>query len=107
MDENPTTEERAAVRKAMPETVKEPGLPEKVSQLLNRHLKGWANYFSFAYATGVHRELDWFVRGRLIRHLQRRSQRPFQPPEGVPWYRFFQKLGLVSLAPAGSGPAQA
>ena len=33
MDENPTTETRAAVGKAMPETVKEPGLPEKVSQL--------------------------------------------------------------------------
>ena len=33
MDENPTTENRAAAGKAMPETVKEPGLPEKVSQL--------------------------------------------------------------------------
>ncbi|HWU40834.1 MAG TPA: reverse transcriptase domain-containing protein, partial [Candidatus Acidoferrum sp.] len=33
MDENPTTETRAAAPKAMPETVKEPGLPEKVSQL--------------------------------------------------------------------------
>ena len=33
MDENPTTETRAAAGKAMPGTVKEPGLPEKVSQL--------------------------------------------------------------------------
>jgi hypothetical protein len=33
LDENPTTEQRAAENKAMPETVKEPGLPEKVSQL--------------------------------------------------------------------------
>ena len=33
MDENPTTETRAAAVKAMPETVKEPGLPENVSQL--------------------------------------------------------------------------
>ena len=33
MDENPTTETRAAALKAMPETVKESGLPEKVSQL--------------------------------------------------------------------------
>lgn len=33
MDENPTTEERAAGMKAMPETAQEPGLPEKVSQL--------------------------------------------------------------------------
>ena len=33
MDENPTTEIRAAAGKAMPETVKESGLPERVSQL--------------------------------------------------------------------------
>lgn len=33
MDEDPTTETRAVGGKAMPETVKEPGLPEKVSQL--------------------------------------------------------------------------
>ena len=33
MDENPTTETRAAAVKAKPETVKEPGVPEKVSQL--------------------------------------------------------------------------
>ena len=33
MDENPTTETRAAAGKARPETVKEPGLPENVSQL--------------------------------------------------------------------------
>ena len=33
MDENPTTEARGAAAKATPETVKEPRLPEKVSQL--------------------------------------------------------------------------
>jgi RNA-directed DNA polymerase len=33
LDENPTTETRVAARKAKPETVQEPGLPEKVSQL--------------------------------------------------------------------------
>ena len=33
MEENPTTESEAAAGKATPETVKEPGLPEKVSQL--------------------------------------------------------------------------
>ena len=33
MDENHTTDARAAAGKAKPETVKEPGLPEKVSQL--------------------------------------------------------------------------
>jgi RNA-directed DNA polymerase len=33
LDENPTTETRVAARKAKPETVQEPRLPEKVSQL--------------------------------------------------------------------------
>ena len=33
MDENPATETRAAAGKAKPETAKESGLPEKVSQL--------------------------------------------------------------------------
>ena len=33
LDQDPITETRAAARKAMPETVQEPGLPEKVSQL--------------------------------------------------------------------------
>jgi hypothetical protein len=33
LDENPTTETRAAAGTARPETVKEPGVPEKVSQL--------------------------------------------------------------------------
>ena len=33
MDENPTTGNRAVAGKAQPETVKEPGLPERVSQL--------------------------------------------------------------------------
>jgi RNA-directed DNA polymerase len=75
---------------------------------LNRHLKGWANYFSFGYPMGVYWEIDWFVRGRLIRHLQRRSQRPFHPPRGEAWYTHFQQLGLVCLArPSESGPVHA
>jgi hypothetical protein len=77
-------------------------------QGLNRHLKGWANYFSPGYVKGAYWEIDWFVRGRLIRHLQRRSQRPFRPPEGVPWYRYLQQAGLVNPArPADSGPVHA
>lgn len=73
---------------------------------LNRHLKGWANYFSFGYPRGVYWEIDWYVRGRLIQHLQRRSQRPYRPPPGEAWYTHLQRLGLVCLArPSESGPA--
>ena len=41
MDENPTTQTRAAAGKAMPGTAKEPGLPEKVSQLRNSLRQSW------------------------------------------------------------------
>jgi hypothetical protein len=59
-------------------------LPQLVARL-NRHLEGWANYFRYGYPRGAWWEIDWFVRGRLIRHLKRRSQRPYRPPEGVGW----------------------
>src|SRR5450755_1847676 len=52
---------------------------------LNRHVKGWANYFSLGYPTSAYCEIERHVQGRLIQHLQRRSQRPYQPPPGEPW----------------------
>ena len=59
-------------------------------------------------ARGAYWEIDWFVRGRLIRHLQRRSQRLFHPPKGEAWYTHLKRLGLVCLArPSESGSAQA
>jgi RNA-directed DNA polymerase len=75
---------------------------------LNRHLRGWANYFSFGYPTGVYWEIDWYVRSRLIRHLQRRSQRPYHPAKGAAWYSHLHRMGLVCLArPSESGPVHA
>jgi RNA-directed DNA polymerase len=75
---------------------------------LNRHLKGWANYFSLGYPTGAYWEIDWYVRGRLIQHLQRRSQRPYRPPKDEAWYTHLKRLGLVCLArPSESRPAHA
>jgi RNA-directed DNA polymerase len=64
---------------------------------LNRHLKGWANYFSFGYPMSVYCEIDRYVRDRLIQHLQRRSQRPYQPPKGENWLRHLTSLGLIRL----------
>ena len=74
-------------------------LPQLVDRL-NRQLKGWANYFSYGYPRGAWWEIDWFVRGRLIGHLERRSQRPYRPPKGVGWYEHIQSFGLVLLLPA-------
>jgi RNA-directed DNA polymerase len=65
---------------------------------LNRHLKGWANYFCLGYPTSAFWEIDWHVQGRLIQHLQRRSQRPYHPPPGESWSRHLDRLGLFRLS---------
>ena len=65
---------------------------------LNRHLKGWANYFSFGYPTSAYCEIERYVQGRLIQHLRRRSQRPYRPPAGVPWLPHLWRLGLIRVS---------
>ena len=71
-------------------------LPELVERL-NRHLGGWAKYFRFGHPQRAFSEINHFVQGRLYRHLRRRSQRPFRKPEGVTYYEYFARLGLVPL----------
>ena len=65
---------------------------------LNRHLKGWMNYFSFGYPSSAYCEIERYVRDRLIQHLQRRSQRPYRPPKGELWLQHLTRLGLVRLS---------
>ena len=71
-------------------------IPQLITRL-NRQIRGWGQYFSYGYPRGAYWEIDWFVRGRLIQHLQRRSQRPYRPPKGVAWYEHIQSFGLLLL----------
>jgi RNA-directed DNA polymerase len=64
---------------------------------VNRQLRGWANYFSFGYPRKAKRMMNWYVRSRLIKHLRRRSQRPFRPPKGRSFHQHFKQLGLIYL----------
>jgi len=64
---------------------------------VNRHLRGWKNYFDFGCPRQAFRAVNWYVRDRLTQHLRRRGQRPFRPPEGVSFYEQFQHFGLVDL----------
>lgn len=48
---------------------------------LNRHLRGWANYFSVGYPMSVYCEIDRYVQGRLIQHLRACSRRPYRLPQ--------------------------
>src|SRR5215470_14228562 len=65
---------------------------------LNRHLRGWMNYFSFGYPSSAYCEIERYVRDRLIQHLQQRSQRPYRPPQGEAWLQHLAELGLIRLS---------
>jgi len=64
---------------------------------LRRYLAGWGRYFSFGYPRRVFNRADSFALRRVISHLQRRSQRPFRPPEGKSTIAHLQALGLQLL----------
>ena len=64
---------------------------------INRHLKGWREYFQLGYPRQAFRAIGRYVRERLIRHLRRRSQRPFRKAEGTTWYRQLLDLGLLPM----------
>ncbi len=64
---------------------------------LNRHLRGWGNYFNFGYSRKALRQINSYVRSRMAVQLERRSQRPFRPPEGRTLYEHLDRMGLVDL----------
>jgi RNA-directed DNA polymerase len=64
---------------------------------LNRHLRGWANYFGLGYPRASFRHLNHFVRSRLGMHLRRRSQRGWRARKGISLYAPLDHLGLVNL----------
>ena len=64
---------------------------------INRQQHGWARYFSFGYPRKAMKQINWFVGSRLIKHLRRRSQRPFRLPKGQSYYQYLKQLGLVFL----------
>jgi RNA-directed DNA polymerase len=49
-------------------------------------------------STSAYCEIERYVRDRLIRHLQRRSQRPYRPPQGEGWLDHLARLGLIRLS---------
>lgn len=66
-------------------------------QSINRHRRGWANYFGYGYPRQAMRDLNRYVQVRLYAHLGRRSQRRYRPPKNVSFYRHLRDLGVVYL----------
>lgn len=71
-------------------------LPELIERV-NRHRRGWANYFKLGYPRKAFRAMNRFVVERLTKHLHRRSQRGWRAREDVSAYAHLVRLGLVML----------
>jgi RNA-directed DNA polymerase len=71
-------------------------IPALIAQI-NEHLRGWGNYFGAGYPRHAFRQINHFVRERLIHHLRRRSQRPYRRSDGATWYAQLLSLGLKPL----------
>jgi RNA-directed DNA polymerase len=64
---------------------------------VNCWMRGWSAYFRHGYPRVAFRAVHQFAVARLTHHLQRRSQRPFRPPEGRSFYAHLHALGLQRL----------
>lgn len=73
----------------------------------NRVLGGWQNYFAYGHPRVAFRKVNWYVTRSLVRHLRRRSQRPFRPPKGVSYLTQLRRLGLRLLERTADSPAHA
>lgn len=71
-------------------------LPELIGRI-NRHLRGWSNYFNLGQPRRAFRQINHFVRVRLGKHLRRRSQRGWRVRQGVTLYAHLETLGLKAL----------
>lgn len=88
--------ERATLRDMIGPQQSHTPIPDLIGRV-NRHLRGWSNYFGLGFPRRAFRHLNQFVRYRLGRHLQRRSQRGWQPREGVSLYTHLDHLGFHAL----------
>jgi RNA-directed DNA polymerase len=68
---------------------------------INSFIKGWKGYFRFGYPYEAYCKIDYYVYGRLIQHLRRRSQRAYKKPKGMSYYKHFKRLGLCRLTGYG------
>ena len=71
-------------------------LPELIGEL-NRHLKGWTNYYRLGQPRQAFQRINRYVRQRLYQRLRRSSQRPWKAAPGQTAYEYFKELGLIYL----------
>lgn len=70
---------------------------------VNRYLRGWLAYFSYGHPIKARWNLVRYAEERVVRHLRRRSQRRYRPPDGVSLYKHVRELGLIGVMPEARG----
>lgn len=88
--------EREALRGLINPRQSHTPLPELIKRV-NRHRRGWANYFRLGYPRTAYRRMNWFVVERLTKHLHRRSQRGWRARGDVSVQTHLVQMGLVML----------
>ena len=64
---------------------------------INDQLKGWKNHYRVGYCRREFRTINHYVEKKVLRHLQRRSQRGYKIPKNISPYAFLRNMGLVQL----------
>ena len=70
---------------------------EKVVERLNLVLDGWGRYFKCGYPSRQFAKVNGYVRQRLYKFLNGKSQRRYRLKYAETYYGEYQKLGLVAL----------
>lgn len=70
---------------------------ESVVDRLNTFLRGWKNYFSYGYCKKAYAQINFYAGGRMLQHLQRKSQRGYKKDDKSSHYALVRNTGLLYL----------
>ena len=70
---------------------------DKVVERLNLVLDGWGRYFKCGYPSRQFAKVNGYVRMRLYKFLNRKSQRGYRLKYAETYYGEYQRLGLITL----------
>lgn len=69
----------------------------KLVAWINRHLRGWVEYFKFGRPKQSYSKLLFYLQRRMLWHLRRRSQRHYRLPKDKSIGDLFKRWGLAYM----------